>query len=91
MLKISSLVALPRMPSFFLVLTDSEARHALLHDECGDAVRSLRLIRHGKDDVYICFAGVGDEDLRSVQDVILTVLDRGRLLSGSVCTGIRLG
>ena len=54
-------------------------------------MRSLRLIRHGKDDVYICLAGVGDEDLRSVQDVILTVLDRGRLLSCSVSSGIRLG
>ena len=45
---------------------------------------------HCEDDIYISLSGVRDEDLRSVQDVIIAILYRRRLLSGCIRTGIWL-
>ena len=76
--KISSQVEEPRMPIFFSCLPMEKPGKVLLHDERGDACwLPLRLsVTSGNsdDDEDISIAGVGDEDLGAVQDVVVALI-----------------
>ena len=74
-----------------LVLALREARKALFHDERGDAAVAHLRVGHGKHHEHVRDAPVGDKALRTVQHVVIAVEDRGRLLTGRVGTGVRLG
>src|SRR5450756_2337486 len=50
-----------------------EARSVLLNDEGTDPSRAAGRIRHRRDDVDVRKTTVGDEDLGSVQDILVAV------------------
>ena len=54
------------------VLAHGEAREVLFDDERADAVVALGLIGHGEDNEDIRHITVGDEDLGTVQDVVIS-------------------
>ena len=81
-----------------LSLTDGEARVGALHDKGGALLGGTALlVRHdigdSNNDKDVCVAGVGDEDLGTVQDPItgLGVLLCKGLLTLCIGAGTRLG
>ena len=70
---------------------DGEAGKSTLDNECADSLHSRGWIGNGKDHVHAGKAAVGDPALGAVQDVLIAVLDCGRLASSRIGTGAGLG
>ena len=73
------------------MVSELKAFPALFHDERADTLRSDAGSRHGKYDVCIGFTAVGDEDLFSIEEVVVTLENSGSLRSSCVgsCVGFR--
>ena len=74
-----------------LVLANREAREGALYDECRNALGALGLVGHGKYNEYVSNIAVGDEDLRAVQNVVVTLQLSNTGALCSVRTSVRLG
>ena len=75
----------------FLVLANREAREGAFYDEGRDAAGALGFIGHGKYNENVCHITVGDEDLGTVQNIVVAFEHSGAGALGSVRTGVRLG
>ena len=73
-----------------LVLAHGEAGEAALHDERGDALGALGLVRHGKHPEHVGHIAVGDEDLAAVHHIVVTLQAGLGLALGGVGTGVGL-
>src|SRR5439155_22429782 len=62
---------------FVLLLSGRESRRSLFDDECGYSPAAGSLVRYGHENEGVGDGSVGDEIFRSVQQVILAILDRG--------------
>ena len=74
-----------------LMLTDGEAGEAALNNKCGQALRALGLVGHGKDDKHICNIAVGDEDFAAIEDIVVALQTGLGQCLGGVGAGVRLG
>ena len=73
------------------MLANREARERALYDECRNAPGALGLVGHGKYNEYVSNIAVGDEDLRAVQNVVVTLQLSNTGALCSVRTSVRLG
>src|SRR5215218_7586135 len=74
-----------------LLLVDRHAVEVAIYDERGHAAVAGLLVGLGVDRVVVGVRAVGDEALRAVDDVLVTLLDGRRLHAGDVGAGVRLG
>ncbi len=70
---------------------DGEARESALDDEGADSLHARSGIGERKDDVDAGEAAVGDPALGAVQDVLIAILDCGRLAGSRIGAGAGLG
>ncbi len=79
------------LPELVLLLVDRDAVPLALDDERADALVARVLVGLRVDGVVVGVAAVGDEALRAVEDVLVTLLDGGRAHARDVGAGVRLG
>ena len=75
-------------PQLVVVVPEGETGHAFFHDEGADAPGALSRFGDGKNYIGIGFAGVGDEDLVSVEDPVGAVEFSGGFRFPGIRTGI---
>ena len=71
------------VPHLVFVLPHRYSRQVHGDDKCGKAAGAAGFVGHGEDDSELGNAGVGDERLRSVEQVVISLPDR-RCLDGRI-------